>query len=122
MRMFPESNSSQTIIDCFLSSAHQAGVEILLNQNVGLIEKEKNHYIVHTKNEKHQADSIVIASGGNKQIWDLIKQLGHHIIDPVPSLFTFNIKSPLLADIPGTSVPKALVSMKMGYTKPKDHC
>ncbi len=114
MRMFPESNSSQTIIDCFLSSADKAGVEVVYNQNVNRIEKTENCFLINTKNDQYQADRLVIASGGNKQIWDMIKQLGHHIIEPVPSLFTFNIKDPILTDIPGISVPNALVSIEDG--------
>ena len=44
MRMFPESNSSQTIIDCFVESAENAGVKVMLNQNVMKITKEANHF------------------------------------------------------------------------------
>lgn len=114
LRMFPESNSSQTIIDCFLSSAEKAGVKVLFNQNVHLIQKTNDQFIIKTKSNNFKADKLLITTGGNKKIWDIIHQLDHHIISPVPSLFTFNIKDPMLSDIPGLSVPDALVSVDKG--------
>lgn len=112
LRMFPETNSSQTIIDCFLSSAEKAGVHVLLNQNVKKIEKANEHYLVETKNDQFRTDKLLIAAGGNSKIWELIESLGHRIISPVPSLFTFNIDDEILKDIPGISVPNALVSIQ----------
>ncbi len=114
MRMFPESNSSQTIIDCFLTSAEKAGVLVLFNQNVNKIEKANEHYLIATKSDQFRADKLLIAAGGNSKMWDLISSLGHRIIAPVPSLFTFNIDDEILKDIPGISVPNALVSVEDG--------
>lgn len=114
LRMFPETNSSQTIIDCFLSSAEKAGVKVLLNQNVKKIEKTNEHYHIETKHDQFRADQLLIAAGGNSKIWDLIESLGHRIIAPVPSLFTFNIDDEILKDIPGISVPNALISIQDG--------
>ena len=111
-RMFPASNSSQTIIDCFMESAKNAGVQVLLNQNVEAIDKHGNQFQIDTKSEVFYADKLLVCSGGNPKIWQMMKNLGHHIIDPVPSLFTFNIKDPVLQDIPGISVPNALVSIE----------
>ena len=114
MRMFPESNSSQTILDCFIESAERAGVEVLLNQNVIKIDKKDEQFFIETKNTKFKADCLLIASGGTVKIWEIIKSLGHNIIEPVPSLFTFNIKDPILEDIPGISVPDAHISLEDG--------
>jgi len=114
MRMFPESNSSQTIIDCFVKSAESAGVNVLLNQNVINIDKSEGQYSIETKHSHFKADYLVIASGGTTKIWEIIKKLGHQIIAPVPSLFTFNIKDPILDDIPGISVPDAHISIEDG--------
>jgi len=114
MRMFPESNSSQTILDCFIESAERAGVEVLLNQNVIKIDKKDEQFFIETKNTKFKADNLLIASGGTVKIWEIIKSLGHNIIEPVPSLFTFNIKDPILEDIPGISVPDAHISLEDG--------
>jgi len=114
MRMFPESNSSQTIIDCFVKSAENAGVNVLLNQNVIKIDKVNSRYIIKTRHTNFSGDYLVIASGGNSKIWEIIKGLGHHIIEPVPSLFTFNIKDAILENIPGISVPDAHISIEGG--------
>ena len=114
MRMFPESNSSQTILDCFIESAERAGVDVLLNENVLKVDKKDDKFFIETKNTKFTADCLLIASGGNTKIWGIIKSLGHHIIEPVPSLFTFNIKDPILEDIPGISVPNAHISLEDG--------
>ena len=100
MRMFPESNSSQTIIDCFISSADKAGVQVLYNENVNRIQKTEGQFLLETKNSSFHADKLLITSGGNTKMWEMIKGLGHNIIEPVPSLFTFNIKDPILDDIP----------------------
>ena len=114
MRMFPQSNSSQTIIDCFLESAQKAGVKVLMNENVLKVDKVADHFDIETKHHSFKADRLLIASGGNSKIWHIIKGLGHSIIEPVPSLFTFNIKDPILQDIPGISVPDAHISIEKG--------
>jgi predicted Rossmann fold flavoprotein len=67
--------------------------------------------VIHTGSDKFIADKLVIASGSNPKIWDLISKLGHNIIDPVPSLFTFNINDNRIKEIPGVSVPNATVSL-----------
>ena len=110
-RIFPESNSSQTIIDCFTESAQKGGVKLSLNQNVTKIEKVNAQFVIHTGSDKFIADKLVIASGSNPKIWELISKLGHNIIDPVPSLFTFNINDNRIKEIPGVSVPNATVSL-----------
>jgi predicted Rossmann fold flavoprotein len=114
MRMFPESNSSQTILDCFISSADKAGVQVLYNENVFRIQKTEGQFLVETKNSSFHADKLLITSGGNTKMWEMIKGLGHNIIEPVPSLFTFNIKDTILEDIPGLSVPNAHISLEDG--------
>lgn len=110
-RIFPESNSSQTIIDCFLESAKNAGVVLKTSTRVDSIEKNGEQYIVKTNSEEFRADYLLVASGSNTKVWNMIENLGHKIIQPVPSLFTFNIKDDILKDIPGTSVPNASVKV-----------
>lgn len=110
-RIFPESNSSQTIIDCFTKNAKEKGVKLELNQNVQSIEKKDNQFIIKTSNETFLADKLIIASGSNPKIWGLMSKLGHKIIAPVPSLFTFNINDERIKEIPGVSVPNAEVQI-----------
>lgn len=110
-RMFPESNSSQTIIDCFVDSANNAGVNLKTSTRVDAIEKSEDQFIVKTSSEEFIADYLLIASGSNGKVWNMIENLGHNIIQPVPSLFTFNIEDEILKDIPGISVPNASVKV-----------
>ncbi|MCF6222946.1 MAG: NAD(P)/FAD-dependent oxidoreductase [Flavobacteriaceae bacterium] len=110
-RIFPESNNSQTIIDCLTESAKKVGVQLQLNQNVTRIEKTGSQFEIETSKQIFIADKLLIASGSNSKIWHLISKLKHKIIAPVPSLFTFNISDDRLKEIPGISVPNATVSL-----------
>jgi len=103
-RMFPESNSSQTIIDCFLSETERLGVHVKTLSAVKRITKsDKNNWNVHLENEVLSTKTIILATGSNPKIWKILESLGHKIISPVPSLFTFNIKDPRISSIPGVS-------------------
>ena len=110
-RVFPQSNVSQTIIDCFLESAKNAGVVLKTSTRVDSIIKENERFIVKTNSENFVADYLLVASGSNTKVWNMMQDLGHSIIQPVPSLFTFNIKDERLQNIPGISVPKASVKV-----------
>ncbi len=100
-RMFPESNSSQTIIDCFVNETQKLGVEVLKNHSVKKIQKENETWEVETEKGDFISDKLVIATGSNAKIWNVIKELGHTIIAPVPSLFTFNIQDSRIKELPG---------------------
>lgn len=100
-RIFPESNSSQTIIDCFLKEVEQLKVAVFYNHSVSAIQKENILWNIQTSKGDFKAQNIVIATGSNPKIWKLLEGLGHHIVNPVPSLFTFNIKDGRINDIPG---------------------
>tara|TARA_R110000868_G_scaffold242591_2_gene498124 strand:+ start:2065 stop:3288 length:1224 start_codon:yes stop_codon:yes gene_type:complete len=100
-RMFPITNSSQTIIDCFLNEAEKYNVEILLNHSVQSIIKQDSGYHVETSKGGFFSKKILIASGSNPKIWKLLEGLNHTISAPVPSLFTFDVKDERIKDIPG---------------------
>ena len=100
-RMFPVSNSSQTIIDCFLNEAEKYNVDILYNHAVKSIEAKENDFSVETSQGIIECSKIVLATGSNPKVWKLLEGLGHNIVQPVPSLFTFDIKDKRIADIPG---------------------
>ena len=110
-RVFPDSNSSQTIVDCFLESAKNAGVVLKTSTRVDSIKKNEDRFIVKTNLEEFYADYVLIAAGSNGKVWKMAEDLGHKVVPPVPSLFTFNIKDERLKDIPGISVPKASVKI-----------
>ena len=108
-RVFPEANTSQAIIDCFQKSVEQLGIKVLTGCGVNAISKKEKQWLVHTKEQDFVADKVVIAAGSSKKVWDLCATLDHAVIEPVPSLFTFNINDKRLVDLLGTSVPEATV-------------
>ena len=102
-RMFPTTDSSQTIIDCFLSEAKRLQIAIHYKSPVVALEMEKDHWVIKTKSANFNAKKIILATGSNPKVWELLRHLGHTIVAPVPSLFTFNIKDKRIMDIPGLS-------------------
>lgn len=100
-RMFPESDSSQTIIDCFLNEAKKHKIEVMYNHVVKAFEKVGVSWNIKTTEGEFTTGKLVIASGSNPKIWKLLENLGHNILNPVPSLFTFDIKDERIQDIPG---------------------
>lgn len=111
-RMFPLTDSSQTIIDCLLKEVNKYRVAIWMNREVKSIVRENEKWILQFANgEKHDADFICLASGGypKSSMFDWIKSIGHTMEDPVPSLFTFNIPGNSITQLMGISVPEAIV-------------
>ncbi|WP_405575372.1 NAD(P)/FAD-dependent oxidoreductase [Winogradskyella sp. Asnod2-B02-A] len=100
-RMFPVSNSSQTIIDCFLNEAEKHNVELLYNHAVKAIHPLDTGFKIETSQGTFESEKLLVATGSNPKIWQLLEDLGHTIIQPVPSLFTFDIKDKRIKDIPG---------------------
>jgi predicted Rossmann fold flavoprotein len=120
-RMFPATNSSQTIIHCLLKEADTYQVVIQTKTAVTGIEKRNTDFLIHTSRESTlSADYICIATGGypKENMFDWIKALGHTIIPPVPSLFTFNMPGHAITKLMGVSVPHAII--KISGTKLKE--
>lgn len=113
-RMFPVSNSSQTIIDCFIQASQKLGIEILTGQSVQSIFKKENFWKIETQNENYIAEKLILATGSNPKIWEMLQTFGHAIVTPVPSLFTFNIKDSRIKELPGVA---AQVTVKVKDTK-----
>jgi predicted Rossmann fold flavoprotein len=113
-RMFPVSNSSQTIIDCFTHTAKKLGIDVLTGQSVQSLFKGNNYWKIETNVANYSCEKIVLATGSNPKIWDLLSEIGHTIIPPVPSLFTFNIKDKRIKDLMGVS---AVASVKVKNSK-----
>ena len=102
-RIFPESNSSQSIIDCLVNECKKNNVKILTKQTVTEILPKENGYKIHTTDQNYFADYVVFSTGSSPKAFKILEKLGHQIIAPVPSLFTFNIKNEILKDLMGTS-------------------
>jgi hypothetical protein len=113
-RMFPVSNSSQTIIECFLQATQKLGIEVLTGQSVQSIFKKENIWKIETQNENYIAEKLILATGSNPKIWEMLQTYGHAIVSPVPSLFTFNIKDPRIKELPGVA---AQVTVRVKDTK-----
>ena len=102
-RIFPESNSSQSIIDCLVNECKKNNVKILTKQTVTEILPQENGYKIHTTDQNYFADYVVFSTGSSPKAFKMLEKLGHQIVAPVPSLFTFNIKNEILKDLMGTS-------------------
>ena len=100
-RIFPVSNSSQTIIDCFLSEAKKYHVDVLYSHSLKSLKNEHGLFQLDTSQGSFLAKKIVIATGSNTKIWNLLEGLGHSCSKAVPSLFTFKINDERIKDIPG---------------------
>jgi len=110
-RMFPVTDSSQTIIDCFQTAVKQAGIQVLTSCNVTHIEAWEKGWKLSGPTQEWLAHKVVLAPGSSKQAWKMLEGLGHSIVEPVPSLFTFNCKDTRLRNRAGLSVANAQVQV-----------
>ena len=123
-RMFPYSNDSQTIIDCFLGLANKLKIKIQTQCEVFSIQKNREHFILKTNKDNLMADALICALGGHNKAgaYDIIKNLGHSIDKPIPSLFTLNLPNELIKkELQGISVKNAQVTIegtKLNYHGP----
>jgi len=122
--MFPYSDDSQTIIDCFLDLAEKLNIKIVTQCEVFSIQKKREQFILKTSRENLTADLLICALGGHNKTgaYDVIKNLGHTIDAPIPSLFTFNLPNePIKKELQGISVKSAQVHIagtKLFYQGP----
>ena len=110
-RMFPVSDSSETIIDCFMDAVKKLKIDVLTNHSVQELYKTETHWKVTTTQDVFTCEKVVMATGSNPKIWELLQNLGHSIEEPVPSLFTFNVKDVRIKELMGISTP-ATVKVK----------
>jgi predicted flavoprotein YhiN len=142
-RMFPITDQSQTIIDCIFGDAIKNGVQVIKGERIVRIEKAKvldethsshddddrvsfhvitkKHADGDTHNEQNmEYDCIIMATGSSSTGHEIIKELGHTIVDPIPSLFTLNAAKAqindddgVLHDLAGLSVQNAKLTLKV---------
>ncbi len=112
-RMFPITNSSQTIIDCLLEECNKRKVQIFLKRGVERLEYKKNFTLHLTDDTTLEVDKILIATGGNaaSRGFSIAQALGHTVEPIVPSLFTFNCTDPRIEGLSGISVSDAFVTL-----------
>lgn len=114
-RMFPITDSSQTIIDCLLKEAEKYGVEIMMNAEVKNVVYQKNYFEFKLSGSRLLTpDYLCIACGGypKSNMFNWLLELGHTIEEPVPSLFTFNLPGHPITKLMGISVEKAKIKIE----------
>jgi predicted Rossmann fold flavoprotein len=113
-RIFPVTDSSETIINCFLELADSKGINIISNAEIKSVVKNAKGFVLETLSGAHEADFLIIASGGNFSagLQKSLENFGHHFLPPVPSLFTFNVPSNPVTRLMGVSVPMAHIRIK----------
>ena len=112
-RVFPVTDRSETIVDCLMNAAQQAGVTIRTQVSIAAIERDdRSGFVMRSKTgEALTADRVLLATGSNPQGYAWAAALGHSIEPPVPSLFTFAIDDARLQGLAGISVPNARVEI-----------
>ena len=122
-RMFPVTDSSETIVNCLMQAADKARVDLLTGVGVKTVKQffdpqEQSYFQVELKNGRvMQCDRLLIATGSNPLGYRWAKNMGHKIEPPVPSLFTFNIRDPRLEGLAGVTVGNAQVKLGTGKSK-----
>ena len=113
--VFPRSQSSQSIIDCLTENARRLGVTIITHHALGqIVPREKCLHLIFNNGQKEEdADRVIITTGGHprEDAFGYLKDLGHEITPPVPSLFTFNINDKPLRALMGTVVEHAITAI-----------
>lgn len=113
-RMFPVTNSSQTIIDCLMQEVNRYGVEILMNREVVAIDRLNEQWAISLKSGAGLlADYICVASGGYPKSFQFewLQKIGHQIAAPVPSLFTFNMPGNAITSLMGITLDQVQVKV-----------
>lgn len=102
-RMFPQTDSSQTIIDCFEQECNRLGIEVFTRHGVRHMRRSNGHWELETAGGSFRTRKVLLATGSSAVIWRMLEEMGMTIVPPVPSLFTFNIKNNLLKGLQGLS-------------------
>lgn len=111
-RMFPITDSSETIIACLMDQLRKTGVVLRNETGVTDFRKEQDKFVLTLSNgEELICDYLLLATGGASKLSNCIEKFGHTIIPPVPSLFTFNIPDSPLHNLSGISVPKVTLTL-----------
>ncbi len=114
MRMFPTTDSSQTIVNCLMTAVKKGNVTVKTSERVDAInilaEAEKK-FQIHSESTIYTCEKLLVATGSIPSMWEMMKKLGHSTVPSVPSLFTFNIKDERIKGLEGLSVEKVKVTI-----------
>ncbi|MEM9540379.1 MAG: NAD(P)/FAD-dependent oxidoreductase [Cyanobacteria bacterium P01_E01_bin.42] len=121
-RIFPKSDRSETIIDCLLREAAELGVELRRRSPVKSLARSPEGFAITLKTgEIINADRVLVATGSSILGYRWAKQLGHAIVTPIPSLFTFKMADPRLQGLAGVSVDRARVRLLSAGKQKLEH-
>jgi predicted Rossmann fold flavoprotein len=112
--VFPVSQDSQSIIDCFENTAKDLGITIKLSHSITQIEELDGKLNLHSPSGTVSVDKVIVATGGSPKARGLtwLGDLGHQIVTPVPSLFTFNMPSESVTELMGVVVEHTLTTIE----------
>lgn len=110
-RIFPQSNSSMTIVECLMKEVEKNGVEVNFSEGVLSIKKSGEGFEIETKKQTYFFEKVIVTTGSTPKFWKNLKALGLDIVEPVPSLFTFNCKDPRIEGLMGISFDQAEVAI-----------
>jgi len=113
-RIFPESNTSKTIVNCLVETAVSLNIRISYKSKVSKLTPSKKGVLLKVNKELLLFDKVIVASGGcsKKEGLDWLKNLGYRIVNPVPSLFTFNLVDKSICKLMGLSLPNVKTSIQ----------
>jgi predicted Rossmann fold flavoprotein len=111
-RMFPVTDSSETIIACLLDQVKKLGIELWTERGVVDCEKKERFHLTLSNGDHLECDHLLVATGSAPKVSSWLEKLGHTLEPPVPSLFTFNIPNSPLHELSGISVPKAALFLE----------
>ena len=110
-RVFPQSDSSQSIYQCLVKETRRLNVSVVLGKRLKHLTYGEENWKLDFGTEQNEVDQVVLATGSNKGIYNMLTTMGIAVVPPVPSLFTFNAKQHKQIDLAGLSVPSAEVSI-----------
>ncbi len=122
-RVFPKSNTSETIVSCLEEEAKKLGVQVQTSNGVKYLIPKDQGYVLGTDKGEVVVSKVIVASGGHPNLgaYDYLKSLDHNIIKPIPSLFTFNTPQEPIRELMGVSMGDAVVKLegtKLSYRGP----
>ncbi len=112
-RMFPVTDSSQTIVDCLVGEARKLGVKLQCAAPVTDAVREGNGFSVTTREARYSCGQLLLATGSAPVGYRIATSLGHELVPPVPSLFTFKIEHPALKGLAGVSLERVRATLRL---------
>ena len=112
-RIFPVSDNSADVVDCLTRTARHAGVHLRTDARIDDLTQDENGFALRMHGgEILRADRVLLATGSASRAWQWAAALGHTIVPPAPSIFTFAVDDPRIADLAGVACPDARISLR----------